>query len=349
LPKLRVSLLFRLNGQGDLKMRYFAARREWFVYLLAVCVFCLCVNCRKENTDKASRVRTSGLPAKGNAIVLKIEETTFFSSDFENYLQSLFGKEYHQLSAASLSRLFDDFIDEKMYLHAAQMQAISISIDEQKRYLAELSRESFLEEGKNQIGKEEFATHLDKLRIEKYMARQIEDVEVTDQEVNEYYEQHKRDFLRPERVKVSQILLQSEDKAIEILEKVKNSTEDEFRALAKNESKGVEAAKGGEMGVFEMGQLPFAMEKVVFSLKVGHVSQVVESAYGYHIFRLDDKYEPELVSEEQAISEIRMLIMNQKIKQTLMEHLQRLKEQFSWRAYPSNLSFEYQRTSHEEM
>jgi hypothetical protein len=64
---------------------------------------------------------------------------------------------------------------------------------------------------------------------------------------------------------------------------------------------------------------------------------------------LDDKYEPELVSEKQAISEIRLKIMNQKIKQTLFEHLNGLKGQFNWSSYPSNLSFEYQRKSHEEM
>ena len=79
------------------------------------------------------------------------------------------------------------------------------------------------------------------------------------------------------------------------------------------------------------------------------VSQVVESAYGYHIFRLDHKYEPELVSEEQVIPEIRMKIMNQKIKQALSEHLNALKEQITWSSYPSNLSFQYQRISHEEM
>jgi parvulin-like peptidyl-prolyl isomerase len=103
------------------------------------------------------------------------------------------------------------------------------------------------------------------------------------------------------------------------------------------------------MGVFEMGQLPFEMEKVIFALVTEEISQVVESAYGYHIFRLDAKYEPELVSEEQAISEIRLKIMNQKIKQALLEHLNGLKGQIAWSSYPSNLSFEYQRKSHEEM
>ena len=224
-----------------------------------------------------------------------------------------------------------------------------MTVEEQKLYLAKLSRESLHEQGKDSVSPEEFTAHLDRLRIEKYMAQQVQDIDVTEGEVKEYYEQHKREFLKPERVKVSQILLKTEDKAIEVLEKVKNSSEETFRAVARKESKGVEAAKGGEMGIFEMGQLPFEMEKVIFALMTGEISPVVESAYGYHIFRLDQKYEPELVSEEQVISEIRMKIMNQKIKQALLEHLNGLKGQFTWSSYPSNLSFEYQRKSHEEM
>jgi parvulin-like peptidyl-prolyl isomerase len=284
-----------------------------------------------------------------NTLVLKIEKTTFLNSDFEGYLQALFGKDFSELSAASLSRLFDDFIDEKIYSHAAKKQAISLTVEEQKQYLAKLSRESLHEQGKSPVNSEEFAVHLDRLRIEKYMAQQVQDIEVTEEEVKEYYEQHKREFLKPERVKVSQILLKTEDKAIEVLDRVKNAEEETFRSVAREESKGVEATKGGEMGIFEMGQLPFEMEKVIFALMTGEVSQVVESAYGFHIFRLDDKLEPELVSEEQVVSEIRMKIMNQKIKQSLLEHLNGLKQQITWSSYPSNLSFEYQRKSHGEI
>ncbi|MFC2165351.1 peptidylprolyl isomerase [Acidobacteriota bacterium] len=338
-----------MKSSASLKKRCFEVKRGISAYLLVVGVFCLFANCQKESTDNASLTRKPEAMELQNAVVLKVEEVSFFNSDFEGYLQSLFGEDFNELPVTSLSRLFDDFIDEKIYSHAAKKKAVSVSIEEQKQYLAKLSRESHLEQGKNPIKQEEFTVHLDRLRIEKYMTQQIKEIAVTDEEIKGYYEQHKREFLRPERVKVSQILLETEDKAIEILERVKNSNEETFRSIAREESNGVEAARGGAMGIFEMGQLPFEMEKVIFSLKTEEISPVVESAYGYHIFRLDNKYETELVSEEQAISEIKLKIMNQKIKQTLLEHLNGLKGQFKWSSFPSNLSFEYQRKSHEEM
>jgi len=110
---------------------------------------------------------------------------------------------------------------------------------------------------------------------------------------------------------------------------------------------GVEASKGGEMGVFEMGQLPFEMEKVIFSLEEGELSPVVESSYGYHIFKLDKWYEPGLISEEEAASEIKIKILNDKIKQNISQNLKELKEKMGWDFYPENLSFPYQRNNRE--
>ena len=86
--------------------------------------------------------------------------------------------------------------------------------------------------------------------------------------------------------------MDTEERAVEILEHVKISAESEFRSLARENSKGVEAPKGGELGVFEIGQLPSEMEKIVFTMNEGDISPVVGSLYGYHIFRLDKKFGP---------------------------------------------------------
>ncbi|NOR53535.1 MAG: hypothetical protein GQ536_05565, partial [Candidatus Aminicenantes bacterium] len=141
----------------------------------------------------------------------------------------------------------------------------------------------------------------------------------------------------------SQTLLKTEDKAIEILERVKTSTEESFRKIVREESTGLEADKGGEMGVFEMGQLPFEMEKVIFSLDEGEISSVLSSAYGFHIFRLDKRYESELISESNASSKIKVMILDQKIKQLFSMHIEELEKNMEWSFYLENLTFPYQR------
>jgi parvulin-like peptidyl-prolyl isomerase len=311
-------------------------------------MFAFGVSCKKQTSNEGTPTDRADSLEKKNGVILKISDSFYSNSDFEKYLLSIAGQEYIGLSVSSLSRLFDDFIDEKILLQAATDQEITLTDDEQKEYLAKLTRESWLNEKKSPLDELEYETLLGKLVIEKYLSQQIDKIDVTDEEVKEYYELHKREFLRPERVRVSQILLRTEGNAVEILERVKNASGEVFREIASAESSGVEASKGGDMGLFEMGQLPFEMEKVVFSLKVGEVSPVVESSYGYHIFRLDEKLEPELVSEDSAFSEIKIKIFNQRIQQFLRDHMASLKSQLDWNSYPSNLSFSYQRIDHEE-
>jgi len=305
-------------------------------------------SCKRQVSEEGAPAEGADAREKKNSVILKVSDSFYFNSDFEQYLLSIAGQEYMDLSVSSLSRLFDDFVDEKILLQAARDQETSLTVDEQKKYLAKLTRESWSNGKKSPLEELEYDTLLEKLVIEKYLSLQIDKIDVTDEEVKEYYELHKREFLRPERVRVSQILLMTEGKAVEILERVKNANGEAFREIAREESSGVEASKGGEMGVFEMGQLPFEMEKVVFSLKEGEISPVVESSYGYHIFRLDEKLEPELVPEDSAFSEIKIKIFNERIQRFLRDHMESLKSQLDWNSYPNNLSFSYQRIDHEE-
>lgn len=311
-------------------------------------MFAFGVSCKKQESEEGLLTDRSNSLKKKNSVILKVSDSFYFSSDFEKYLLSIAGQEYKDLSVSSLSRLFDDFVDEKILLQATREQEISLTLVEQKEYLAKLTRESWANGKKSPLDELDYETLLEKLVIEKYLSQQIDKIDVTDEEVKEYYKLHKREFLRPERVRVSQILLMTEGKAVEILEKVKSANGEVFREIAREESSGVEASKGGAMGLFELGQLPFEMEKVVFSLKAGEVSPVVESTYGYHIFRLDEKLEPELVPEDSAFSEIKIKIFNQRIQQFLRDHVESIKSQLDWNSYPNNLSFSYQRIEHEE-
>ncbi|MEA3421358.1 MAG: hypothetical protein U9Q97_06755, partial [Acidobacteriota bacterium] len=65
------------------------------------------------------------------------------------------------------------------------------------------------------------------------------------------------------------------------------------------------------------------------------------------IFKLDRKYEPGLISEEEAVSEIKIKILNDKIKQNISQNLKELKEKIGWNFYPEKLSFPYQRNNRE--
>lgn len=301
------------------------------------------LNCRGEKAQESFNVYDLGNQEKKNSTILKIRDSFYLNSDFENYVRNIVGNELEILTPASLSRLLDNFLEEKILLQAARDKEIYLTREEKKKYLAKLRDESWAGGKKESMDEAENKNLFERLLVEKYTYELVKNIDVNEDEIREYYNLFKKEFLKPERVEVSQILLDTEDKAIEVLEKLKKASEEGFSEIARQESIGVEALKGGKMGLFEMGELPFEMEKVVFSLKEGELSRVVESSYGYHIFRLDKRYEPELVSVEGASSSIKVKILDQKIKQFISQHIKDLKKSIEWSFYPQNLSFPYQK------
>jgi hypothetical protein len=274
--------------------------------------------------------------------VLRVEKSEFVNADFRAYLDAT-DADAKGLPAESLSRLFDRFVDEKILLEAARERGIVLSEDEKKEFLARLTVDaiSASESGRSETVPPEGA--FDRLLVEKYIFLVVRDTRVDGGEVLAYYEQHKKDFLLQERVQVSQILVDTEEKAVSVLRRLERTGEPEFRTIALEESLGPESSKKGVMGVFQPGDLPADMERVIFALDEGRTSQVVESAYGFHIFRLDRKFPPSLQTESEAAPEIQKRIMAQKMKDVLAAHLGGLKDTLSWRAFTENLFFTYQR------
>lgn len=311
-----------------------------FLHLLFIFVLIL-PGCREKSKGNIpADYILEDLQTEGN-VVLRVEGTKYYSSDFENYLRNIIGGASQELSEESLSRLFDKYIDEKLLLKAARNVGIFLTSEEERGHLTSL-RNQFWQENRDLT---DFDTQslFDKLLVEKYTFQLVKDIKVEDKEISDYYNAHKKEFLQSEKVKVSQILVSTEDKAVEILGRLKGKHEDEFRKIAREESIAPEALKGGEMGWFEMGQLPYEMEKVVFSLNEGELSQVVESAYGFHIFRLDRRSGLELIPLEKAASEIKLRLIDQKIRDIISEHVEELKKKLSWEMIPQNLSFNYKR------
>ncbi|WP_439824946.1 peptidylprolyl isomerase [Aeromonas caviae] len=118
-------------------------------------------------------------------------------------------------------------------------------------------------------------------------------IKVTEQDAQDYYDQHQDLFQRPERRQVAHILIPfgkdekaAEQKAEAVLAKAKAG--DDFAALAKaNSSDTFSAKKGGELDWFEKGVMDPAFEKAAFALaKAGDLSAVVKSPFGFHIIKL---------------------------------------------------------------
>lgn len=277
--------------------------------------------------------------------VFRLEEKTYGLSDFENYVK-LLNPEQQEVAEEALSQLFEQFVEDRLILYSARKQGLELTGEEKRAFLKRLVPDYPVEEGLAEKLAQDQSLE-ESLLVEKYKYEKIKQVVVTKDEIENYYNENKKDFLVPERVKVSQILVNSSDLAIRLREKVRNSGEEEFRQAARDFSEAPDAYKGGLMGIFKPGELPFDMEKVIFSLEEGKISTVFQSAYGYHLFRLDKKYPPALLELEEVRPRIRNLLLENRVKDIVAKEVEELKATYHVEIYPENLPFAYEGTAND--
>ncbi|WP_242705610.1 peptidylprolyl isomerase [Pontibacillus sp. ALD_SL1] len=123
-------------------------------------------------------------------------------------------------------------------------------------------------------------------------------VEVTDEEVKEYYENMKQE------VQAKHILVEDEETANEVIEKLNNGGD--FATLAKEYSTDSSSAEnGGNLDYFSTGDMVYPFEQAAYNLEVGEISEPVQSDYGYHIIKVTDKREKEDTSSLGTFDEMK--------------------------------------------
>jgi parvulin-like peptidyl-prolyl isomerase len=158
---------------------------------------------------------------------------------------------------------------------------------------------------------------------------------VSDEEVAELFEKHKREFKRPRSVWMLHILvrvdpaatreerLERRKRAEEVLEKLGEGGD--FAQLAWDYSNDPYRVKGGDFGIIHEGQLDPDLEKAVFALEAGETSGIIETIYGFHIVRVKEVREPEQLPLEAVAGPIKQREEERRTKSIKSEILGRLR------------------------
>lgn len=111
---------------------------------------------------------------------------------------------------------------------------------------------------------------------------------VSDADARKIYDEQVGKIKPEEEVSARHILVESEDKAKELLAKIKAGGD--FVALAKENTKDAGSKEdGGNLGYFGRGQMVPQFEEVVFKLNKGDVSDPVKTQFGWHLIKIEDK------------------------------------------------------------
>jgi parvulin-like peptidyl-prolyl isomerase len=161
-----------------------------------------------------------------------------------------------------------------------------------------------------------------------------------------YYAAHKDDYVEPEMVVVTEISLKDEEKAKEVMEKIKGGAD--FTELAKEmdakgESSGPGQGNEGKTRPFSKSSFRNAQNfaETVFSLEVGQMSDIIVQPLGeetyYMIARLDERIPPRQKELSEVESRIRRIVEKERKKERMDTWLQALKVQKKFQLYPDRI------------
>lgn len=136
-------------------------------------------------------------------------------------------------------------------------------------------------------------------------------IEVSEEELTAYFNAHRDALPIIEEARAAHILVKTKAEAKGLLDKLHRGAE--FAALARTHSLDPGSKdKGGDLGIVRRGRMIPELEQVVFGLKPGRISDIVKTAYGYHIIRVQSRHSRKPLAVNEVKDEIRRQIVKDK-------------------------------------
>ncbi len=208
-------------------------------------------------------------------------------------------------------------IERKLQLQAAKSKGVEVSDQEVRQAIEEMKRQG---EKIDAANPENVRSIREQLTLLKVVDREVRSgITVAESEMRRYYQEHKDRFALPEEYTLSQILIRTRGpddveaaraKAKQVLEALKAG--EKFEDLALRYSDGINAARGGRLGLVRQGELLPPIERALASAQVGDITDAIETPEGFHIIRVDEKKPRQFRPFEEVKAEIQSLVFQQK-------------------------------------
>ena len=147
---------------------------------------------------------------------------------------------------------------------------------------------------------------------------------VSDKEVEEFYNANPEQFNAGESVNASHILVDSEEKALEILAEIQGGKS--FEECAKEYSSCPSGQNGGSLGDFGRGQMVPEFDGAVFAMEVGAITETpVKTQFDYHLIKLNSKSEGGVTPLDEVREGVRSMLYSEKQKKAYQSKINQLK------------------------
>jgi len=301
-------------------------------------------------------VRAQAKPAADADIVARVNNDVITLPDYQKAEQQLRDEAAHDCQGCPQDQIDAQFkeqqkdllrglIDQSLIVQRAKDMGISVEADLSKR-LDEVRKQNGLatlddlQKGVEASGLtwEGYKTTIRNGLLQKEVVRREvgTHVDISPDEVKQYYEAHPQEFTLPERVTLSEISLSTEGKSPEEFAAVRAKAEglrssvlngDDFNRVAQLYSQGSTAKDGGALGTFKKGELAPQIEAIVFQMNKGQISEVIQTRTGFEFLKVEDHFQAGLQPLDAVQADIFNTVHAQKTLPLMRDYLGELREQ----------------------
>jgi parvulin-like peptidyl-prolyl isomerase len=248
---------------------------------------------------------------------------------------------------AGAAEALRDQIDQLLLVQKAKELNINVDADVNRR-IAEIQSESkisdpekfheWLQEELKGVSFEDFKQQTkNQFLTQRVISEEVyRNITIPKADVEKYYNEHKKDFVREEVVSLREILVSvgdgspekvaaAEKKAKGLVDRVRKG-EAKFPDLARQYSDAATATSDGELGVFKRGDLAKDIDDIVFKQNKGYVTDPIRRPAGFEIYRVEEHYAAGQASLDEVQGQINNILSEPIVKPKLREYLTKLRE-----------------------
>ena len=239
----------------------------------------------------------------------------------------------------------DTLIDMELLYQESQRRGFEISEERIEEQVINLL-DQFADEERFSGALEQIGINKDELRTEFKKQIAIQDmidldiapsVSVLEQEPRDYYENNPNFFLTPEQVQARHILIlvgsdaggEEKSAARSRIEEIRNRiiAGEDFAELASQFSEDGSSANGGDLGYFRKEQMVKPFADAAFSLKIGKLSGIVATEFGFHLIQVTDRKTESIIPYEEIQARIVEYLHREKVMVAIEELAAQLRSQ----------------------
>ncbi len=209
------------------------------------------------------------------------------------------------ITEADLGFAAEDLTQELSQMPADQRRPFLLRVLIDMKVMAKAGRDAGM--GDTPLFKQRLAYLEERALRRAYFADAIAN-SVTEEAVRAEYDKLVADFKPQEEIRASHILVATEDEAKAIKAELDGGAD--FATIAKEKSIDPGAANGGDLGFFGKGMMVAPFEQAAYALtEIGQVSEPVQSQFGWHIIKLEEKRESTPPTFEQVAGQLQQQLL----------------------------------------